>query len=507
MNSPRLALTPRQRWLLSLIVLVPTALRAIGIDNELLGPSEWRETETATIARHFVEQPDIFYPRINWGAPGPGYVEAEFQLLPWLVHLLYRGFGPLPWLGRAVAVALGALATLLMFRLARHLLRPDSALLAAFSFASAPLVFRFGRAFMPEAMVLVCYLFAAERFAAWLRDQRFWTLAFAGCGLALAILVKPTSVHVGLLAIALAWRRGGLRAAFGVPMLTFGAIALLPAILYYTHAVQIHLTYGNSFGVISGGDSKWGNTSWWLDPGFYRTLSTIDVVYGMGYTGTLLALLAMFFGRTRWLRLACVGWLAVVFVYYLIVARYAGHESRGIQYHVYVVVPLSLATAGGAAMVFHYLRDRLRSRPYLVWAITAVPVLGMAAQQWRSNLRFLQLPTDDLFLRAGRALAEVSRPDDRVVVTSTDRAVDDGATNNFEEPKVMFHAWRQGRILARDRLNAAGLQQAIVRSGARYLVVIDRVRADATADFLDAVATMPVVASGDGFHVYRTEPR
>lgn len=493
--------------MLLLVVLLTSLVRLVGIDNQLLGDDEWRETETATIARHFLEQPDILYPRINWGAPGEGYVEAEFQLLPWTVHLLYRVFGPQPWLGRAVAVALGALATLLMFRLARQLLRPNAAILAAFSFASAPLVFRFGRAFMPEALVLVAYVLAAERFAAWLRAPHWRNILFAAGALAVAILVKPTSVHVGLLALAMAWRQGGLRLAFGPQMLVFGTVALLPSVLYYAHAASLHLTYGNSFGVISGGDSKWGNASWWLDPTFYRTLQKIDVVYGMGYTGTLLALLAMFFGRTFRLRFTAVAWLLVVFVYYLIVARYAGHESRGIQYHIYVVVPLSIATAGGASMVRNYLRERMPARSWLVLAITALPVVGMAAQQWRGNWRFLHLPREDLFLRAGRALAEVSAPGDHVLVTSTDRAVDDGVTNNFEEPKVMFHAWRRGRILPCDRLAAANLLGEARRCDARYLVVIDRATVGAAADFLAMVAVMPVVARGEGFSIHRLDPR
>ncbi|MGE3174857.1 MAG: ArnT family glycosyltransferase [Planctomycetota bacterium] len=509
MSSPRIELTGRQRLLLLLIVVVPSLIRLVGIDNQLLGHDEWRETETATIARHFVEDPNIFYPRVNWGAPGPGYVEAEFQLLPWIASRLYLVFGHRPWLGRALAVVLGGLATLLLFRLARHVLRPRAALLAALSFASAPLLFRYGRAFMPEALVLVFYLLAAERFACWMHDRRWRSIVTAGAVLALAILVKPTSVHIGLLAGILAFRRGGLRTLFGPQMLTFGAIALLPAICWYTHAAQLHLEYGNTFGVISGGDSKWGNVSWWLDPTFYRNLQNIDVVYGMGYTGSLLALLAMGMGRPLVLRYAVIAWLAVVFVYYMIVARYAGHESRGIQYHVYVLVPLSLATAGGAMSAWRYLRHRMPRR----WAMAAVavPILAMTAQQWRSNVRFLRLPQDDLFLRAGQALAQVSAPDDRVVVTSTDCAVDDGATNNFEEPKVMFHAWRRGRILPADRLNAQTLRQTVERASARWLVVLDRALertpGGPTADFRTAIAQYEVAASGEGFRVLRVAAR
>ena len=506
MNT-RGGLTGVQRLLLLAIVVLLSLVRLVGIDNELLGDDEWRETETATIARHFLDEPDILYPRVNWGAPGPGYVEAEFQLLPWLVHLLYRVFGPQPWLGRALAVACGALATWLVFRLARHLLRPGPALLAAFAFASTSLVFRFGRAFMPESLMLVFYVLAAERFACWLEHGRWRTITAAGVALALAILIKPTAVHIGLLAGILAWRKGGMRCALGRQMLSFGAIALVPAIAYYAHAASLHVHYGNSFGVISGGDSKWGNVTWWSDPVFYRTLLRIDVLYGVGYAGTLLAVFALLRARPRALRFACAAWLLVLLVYYMIVARYAGHESRGIQYHVYVAVPLALATGGGAAAAHRLLRSIRRGTPWLPHALVALLVLGMAGQQWRNHVRWLQLPQEDVFLRAGRALAAVSAPTDSVVVTSTDVAVQDGVVNNFEEPKVMFHAWRRGRILAADRLAAANLQAAVEDTGARFLVVIDSVVAGATDDFRRAIAALEVVAHGDGFHVYRVGPR
>ena len=498
---------PRARLWLWLLLLLVIAASTIGrwqlIDNDLLGPSEWREVETATVGRHFLEEPNIFYPRINWGEPGPGYVETEFQLMPYVVHLLYRVFGYQPWLGQALAMGLAALATLLLFLFARRCMPPWAALVAACAFASAPLTFRYGASFMPEAMVLVCYIAAADRFAVWLQNRRWPTILMAGALLGLGICVKPTSIHLGLVAGLVALQRGGLRLLFGRQMLAFGAVALLPAAAWFAHAAHLHQEYGNTFGVISGGDAKWGSWDWWLDPNFYWLVLKLDVLQGMRYVGTGFVLLALLVARPFALRYACWVWFAALLVYYMIVARYAGHEARGLQYHVYATVPLALAVGAGAAALWQVCRRKLPARPLAQLLLVGLPLLAMTMEQWRANWWFLATHKNDLFLRAGHALASVSEPGDRVIVTSTDVAIDDGVENNFEEPKVMFHAWRRGRIMARDRLTLAELQRTRSLIDARFLVLIDQVFDGADESFRNEISTWDVAVSGNGFHVLR----
>lgn len=61
------------------------------------GIDEWRQTDTASIAYHFYENGyKLFYPQIFWGGNGPGYVETEFQLYPFLVSILYNFGNYLP---------------------------------------------------------------------------------------------------------------------------------------------------------------------------------------------------------------------------------------------------------------------------------------------------------------------------------------------------------------------------------------------------------------------------
>ncbi len=498
MNAPSSRLLP---VLLVVLVLLAMAARLWGLDGRLLGPDEWRETDTASIARNFLAAPDLFHPQVQWGAPGPGYVESELQVYPFAVAALYRGFGHDPWLGRLWSVLAFGAGAIVLYRIGRRLLPPWAALVAVLAFASAGLVFRFSRAFMPDATALLCYLLAAECFLGHRQSGRLRDLAVAGAWLALAILIKPTMVHLGLWCGLVALLQRGPRAALGPPMLAFGALALLPAALWFAHAAHLHATWGNTFGVISGGDSKWGNWSIWLDPGFYQALLRMDAANILGYGGSLLAVPGLLFWRGPLFRVAVPAWILVLFVYYLIVARYAGHEGRGLHYHLAAAPPLCLCVGAGAVVLRDWL-GRLTGRTWPGIVLVAGLLGLLVFQQWRGNLRLLRAEPVTVFRDAGLQLAALSQPEDLVLVTSTDVALDHGTPNNFEEPKVLFHAWRRGRVLAADRLGRDAL--AAGRGiGARWVVVIEAALHSAAPDFEPALAELPLAAQGLGYRIYR----
>jgi 4-amino-4-deoxy-L-arabinose transferase-like glycosyltransferase len=482
-------------WLAGLVLLLALALRIPGAGGDLVDHDSWRQTETATIARNFVEEPRILWPRINWGAPGPGYVEAEFQLYPFAVSLLYRAFGPDPWIGRLLSMLLTGLAAIAVLRIGARFLGSAGGLIAALLFLCSPLVFRYGRAFMPEATALCCYVWALERYLRFLDQRRWRTVLTAGLAMGLAVLVKPTTVHLGLILMLVQARRQGWRAWFRPQALTFAAIALLPAALYYAHAASIHATYGNSFGVISGGDSKWGRADELLRPGFHLGLLDMDVrgtVRGLGLPFALAAVLAP---PSRALRALGLTALGVLWVYYCIVGRYAGFAPRGLHYHLYAALPWALLTAAGISA----LARRLPRRSGLV----ALGLTAVIAAYQISASRWLWTARNDLRLRAGQALAAVSDPGETAVVLSHDVARDGAVRNNFEEPDVLFHAWRRGRVLARDEQSAAGLRR-VLGADARWFVNFPALNASAATDFGPALLELAgLVVRGEGFELFR----
>src|SRR4051794_592913 len=73
------------RWALAVLGVVVALSIVRAFEPMTYAGDIWRQSDTATIARNFATNGmHLFFPQINWGGAGPGYVEAEFQLMPWL---------------------------------------------------------------------------------------------------------------------------------------------------------------------------------------------------------------------------------------------------------------------------------------------------------------------------------------------------------------------------------------------------------------------------------------
>src|SRR5262245_48409197 len=61
------------------------------LDSPVFG---WRPADMASIALGFLRNGfHLLYPQIFWGGDGPGYVETEFPLIPFLTAILFKVFG------------------------------------------------------------------------------------------------------------------------------------------------------------------------------------------------------------------------------------------------------------------------------------------------------------------------------------------------------------------------------------------------------------------------------
>jgi hypothetical protein len=61
------------------------------IDTVTLG---WRQSDLSSIAMNYLANGfRLAYPQIDWGGAGPGYVEMEFPIIPYLTAVLYKVFG------------------------------------------------------------------------------------------------------------------------------------------------------------------------------------------------------------------------------------------------------------------------------------------------------------------------------------------------------------------------------------------------------------------------------
>jgi len=477
------------------IIVAAMLLRLPFMRGDLTDHDTWRQTDTATIARNFVADGNILWPRVNWAAPGPGYVEAEFQLVPYAASLVYRLFGENALFGRLLSLVMTCLTCLTFHRLAHRFFDPWAALVALTFFAMSPLLFRYSRDFIPDPTMLCFYLVALERFLAYLDDRGWTSLIASAAAMGLAILVKPTSIHLGLVLAIVAVARMGWGGLLRPQLLVFAAISLLPPFAYYLHAAEIHFAYGNTFGVISGGDSKFGKLSDCLDPLLVPRLLRIDIQWAAGPVGWLLALAGLIAYRSEGWRLLGCSWVGTLLIYYLIVARYAGNEQLGLHYHLFAAAPIALLAGGGLVALVERCR-RIRFAGLVVVMALVLGYEGLAA-----GLIVTKKP-HRLFREAGAKLAELSSQDDIVLVLSEDVAGRPEAPNNFEQPDVFFHARRRGRLLPRDRQTHEGLEQGL-SYGPRWYVNFDRFNDRAEPTFLPEIRRrMREVFVGDGFEIF-----
>jgi 4-amino-4-deoxy-L-arabinose transferase-like glycosyltransferase len=463
----------------------------------------WRQADTASIARNFVTDPNILFPRINWGGAGPGYVETEFPLYPWTVSLLYRLFGDHVWLGRAVALAASGLTLWLFWRLAVRLLDRRAALFGLTFFAVSPLFLRLSVAYMPEASTMAAYLGALLLFDRWLTDRRWATALACGATTALAGLLKPTALNVGIVFLVVLLARREFRRLISGQMLTLGLIALVPVGAWLWHGAVIHAEFGNTFGVISGGDNKFGNLSYWTSPHFYVGTAKLETlwVYGVGALPlAVIGLLVSLRRRPQWLVPA--GFLAIA-VYFFMVARLTA-DLAGLQYHVFSVPYAALAVGLGADWLVGNLTSRtggrLAGRVGVGAAIlaAAMTVLG-AAHIYIDEFGDWGART----IACGRAISRTVPPTDLIVVTSIDPSILHGKVNNFEDPRLFFHGDRHGWPLATDQ-NDPSLVERYRQEGARWLVVNDPARLRSSPRFEVYVAGLeqrgPGVDAGCGIY-------
>ncbi len=450
----------------ALIILGAVLLRLPLLALPLTYASDvWRQADTASIARFFLRDGfHLLYPQIYWGGSGPGYVETEFQLYPFVVSLLYAAFGERVWLGRLVSLLFTLPTLVACYLLIRRLAGPRAARLGLAFLALAPLAIRYSVAFMPEATVLCFFAVALDRWQRWSEDGAPRLALAASLATALAALVKPTSLLIGFVVAVLTLRRYGAAALRRGDVWLWGAVCLVPAALWYWHAHQIYLLHGNTFGILSGGDSKFGGLADRLRPGLYYRLARLDLTWVFAWgaavpfaAGLLHAL------RARRLLLLPLG-TAAVFAYYTIVSRYA-QERWGIQYHVFALPFAALGVGVGL--------DRLLAAPRRTLGRT-VATGSIAAFVAGAAVVYVDMlhPPPNPLVDCGRVAGTLVARDELIAVSTTASAIEEGVVNNYEEPVVFFYADRRGWSLPADRHSAAELER-LRRAGARYFVIAD----------------------------------
>ena len=487
------------------VMVIALALRVPLVFAEITYRGDiWRQADTASIARNFHEHGyRLFFPQILWGGNGPGYVESEFQLFPWITSLLYGLFGERVWLGRAVSLVATGGALVAFSMLARRMLTRRAALVALVFFAFAPLMVKYSTAFMPEATVLCFYVLALLAFDRWL-ESRSWNDLLATAGLAaVAFLVKPTSLHLGVVFVLALLLRHGWRALVTRQTVVLAAVSLLPITAWLVHGRRLYQQYGNTFGVISGGDRKFGSIDYWTSAGFYKGVTKLDFLWIFAAATLPLFAVGLALALKRHRPALLIAGVVTIGIYYAAAARYTQSEM-GIQYHIFAVVYAALAVGLGADWIVEWVvnSDRAWMRPATFGALGASAVMFLAASAFVEVDQFRDNGSSAMSCAA--AMRELIPRDSLIVGSSSNPAVDQGVANNWQDPVLFFHGQVRGWSLAADQ-HRPDLVEQYRLAGARWFVIEARSRLDANPDLAAYLEQWPQVGPGvdNGCGIYQ----
>lgn len=435
-------------WILALAAL----LRLVHLDAPPVGRHAWRQCDTASVARNYHQGGYRFaFPQIDWEIPG--YVEMEFPIYPFAVAAAYALVGETEAAARLLSL-LGSLVTLWMiYLLVRRLLGAAAALWASLLLAVLPMSVYFGRAIMPESWMLAASAAGVYLFLRWSEEGGRWAYVLSAVAVALACLLKPTSLYLGLPLLWLAWRRFGRRTLAQGSIWLYALAVIAPLVVWYGWAYHLGQTYGASFHVLTAaGADKWGRWSLLASPDFYRRVF-LEVLGGrvLTWAGLPLLLVGLVLPhRSTRERLFDVWLLAVVMA--LLVA------NGGSYAHDYYSLPILLPAV--ALMGKACARGWERRRALVGLAILGVLALG--------GYRYVR------YLAAERAWGPGGEPRDPDVAVAALLAAATGGEDlvvscKGTDPVWLYLSRRRGWGRACEELGKRQLEELTAR-GARFLV-------------------------------------
>lgn len=231
-------------FFLSVIFGLSFLLRTYRLDNPVADWHSWRQSDTAAVARSFAtEEFNILYPKAhNYFKQSPGdlsnpnrYFLNEFPLYNAMVAIIYKLYGVKEVYARLVSIFASSLTVIFLYLLVKKYQSKFVAGLSALFYAILPYNIYYGRVIMPDPTYILFSVLALYLVTLWLEKESIILAILAGICLALAMLVKPYAIFLGLPVAYLILRKWRLKAVKKVSFYLFGFLALIPFILWRIH--------------------------------------------------------------------------------------------------------------------------------------------------------------------------------------------------------------------------------------------------------------------------------
>jgi hypothetical protein len=451
------------RWPLVVTVLVAFAAQLLLLAQKDVLILEWRPTDLAAIALNYYRHGfDFLHPQILWGGNGPGYVETEFPLIPYSIALLYGVFGVHDWLALVVPMLSGIGLAIVLNVFTKHFFGPVAGLIAGLFVATSPTWLAMSTGLWPDPPPILCAALGLYLLTRWIEDDARWRFVLAAFCVSLAILLKLTSLYLGLPVAFLFWvkdREAWWRTRH---VWMFGALVLLPPAWWYIHAYRLFLQYHNTFGIIASGYSKFGDAGLLTDPSFYVRTFIRLVLFQVTPLGFLLIVIGSLRRADRAVQYLFHVWLGAVLIYLVVAAK---GVSLGHYQYALPLIPPAAALAGTG---FVTLVRKLESRQWAV--LVALLVANTVAANYLNESRGMNFRKQSVQkMRTGKALAKLTAPADLIVVV--DAEMDDRTPEtSMTPPEVFYFSDRRGWYRSMSWLTPEAIEDLRMQ-GAHYLAV------------------------------------
>ncbi len=438
----------------------------------------WRECDLGGISRNFArEGMNPLYPRIDWRGDGPGYAEMEAPIFPFLTAITYKIFGIHDYFGRIWAFLFSVGALFFFFKLAREYLDPFSSIVAFAFFSLNPLNILTATSIQPESLMFFAYIASVYFFVRWLKNGKgsdYWPAVFMT---ALTLLAKAPSAHIGLffgILLIEKHRWGVIRQ--GRAWL-FGLLSVMPAALWYFHANNLFLIYGNSLGVTN--EYHWIGWDFFTDTDFASGILRSEFIYVWAIFGVVAGAFAIWRGYGEETARQSLLWLASIFILYLLAARTTSEDWAN-YYHVFSFPPAALLFGLGIKKLRDYAREFADSfsqhslpanlaRIFIIFAVvvSVLATLLIEAKQVRAN--FLNHRVEEPAFACAEKLKPLLK-NDGLIVTSGEHCVDKKGYQLAYNASFMFY-WldRKGWNICIEEQSIDRIQDYAVK-GARYFI-------------------------------------
>lgn len=440
--------------------MIPAGYFLFPTDPVSLDIAGGRQADTQTIARHFTEPgANLFYPRIDWGGDGPGYVETELQLYTWLMSLILRVTGDVEWPGALISLVSVGLAAYFLFVDFRTRLGFLPAAVGMGVFLASPGVAFAGTLVQPDALALLPFVISWVFFIRYVEEGTLASLIGFGVLGAIAMLIKPTMIQIGVASFLLVLlmkperlRRPGLWACW--------VLMLVPLILHVSHAYTIFRDYGNSFGVLSGYDSKMPKLDHLLMPNLLFQAANNMRRWGTGPIGALVLVAALARPRAQATTFA-------LFVGSVIWTVATLRFTSGYGTHYLLVSTVVVAYAAAQTM------STLRPKPQQL--VAAVMLFLLPVVMYRAGKFRWWWPNEDASRVKIAALSQtvtpLVHPNDLVIFRADTPRYDEFWRTyvNFNDPRLFRLTGTRGWVIASDEASDE-LLESYRQRGARFYV-------------------------------------